>query len=164
MRKSIPAGLLAGAVVAIPVGVTIANHATATSTTATTSSAKSTAARVPSLKSTATTTKAPVSKAKPKPITAHRYVGPSEDMQWGPVQVTIVVKGKTVTDISATAPTEWARSAFINGQAVPMLRQEVLQAKTAANIKNIYGISGATMTSEAFYQSLLAALKTAHLT
>jgi uncharacterized protein with FMN-binding domain len=44
-----------------------------------------------------------------------------------------------------------------------MLRQEVLQARTAANIKNIYGISGATMTSEAFYQSLLAALATAHL-
>ena len=84
-------------------------------------------------------------------------------MQWGPVQVTIVVKGTTVTGLSATAPTERSRSAFINGQALPMLRQEVLQAKTAANIKNIDGISGATMTSEAFYQSLLAALKEAHL-
>jgi len=36
-----------------------------------------------------------------------------------------------------------------------MLRQEVLQAKTAAQIKGIYAVSGATMTSEAFYQSLL---------
>jgi uncharacterized protein with FMN-binding domain len=84
-------------------------------------------------------------------------------MQWGPVQVTIVVKGTAVTDLSATAPTERARSAFINQQAIPMLRQEVLQAKTAAKIKNIYAISGATMTSQAFYQSLLAALTTAHL-
>ena len=45
-----------------------------------------------------------------------------------------------------------------------MLRSEVLQAKTIDDIKNIYGISGATLTSEAFYQSLLAALHTAHLT
>jgi uncharacterized protein with FMN-binding domain len=84
-------------------------------------------------------------------------------MQWGPVQVTIIVKGSTVSDLSATAPTERARSAYINNIAVPMLRQEVLKAKTVANIKQIYGISGATMTSEAFYQSLLAALHTAHL-
>ncbi len=110
-----------------------------------------------------TATRTPVAKAKAKPASAHKYVGPSANMQWGPVQVTIVVTGKTVTDLSATAPTERARSAFINNQAIPMLRQEVLQAKTAANIKNIYAISGATMTSEAFYQSLLAALKQAHL-
>lgn len=90
--------------------------------------------------------------------TTHKYVGPSENMEWGPVQVTIVVKGKVVTNLSATAPTERPRSAFINSQAIPMLRKEVLQAKTVANIKKIYGISGATMTSEAFYQSLLAAL------
>jgi uncharacterized protein with FMN-binding domain len=97
-----------------------------------------------------------------KPAT-HTYTGPSVDMRWGPVQVTIVVKGNAVTDLKATAPTERARSSFINNQAIPMLRQEVLQAKTATKIKNIYGISGATMTSEAFYQSLLAALKSAHL-
>jgi uncharacterized protein with FMN-binding domain len=84
-------------------------------------------------------------------------------MRWGLVQVTIVVKGKVVTGLSATAPTERPRSAFINNQAIPMLRQEVLQAKTATNIKKIYGISGATMTSEAFYQSLLAALHAAKL-
>jgi len=99
-----------------------------------------------------------------KRVTSRTYVGPSVDMQWGPVQVTIVVTGKTVTNLRATAPTERARSAYINGIAVPMLRKEVLQAKTVAKIKNIYGISGATMTSEAFYQSLLASLKSAHLT
>jgi uncharacterized protein with FMN-binding domain len=106
------------------------------------------------------TTQAGATKAA---TTTRKYVGPSENMQWGPVQVTIVVKGKVVTDLSATAPTERPRSAFINQQAIPMLRQEVLQAKTAAKIKNIYGISGATMTSEAFYQSLMAALHQAKL-
>ncbi len=98
-----------------------------------------------------------------KPVATHTYHGPNINMQWGTVQVTIVVKGNTVADLTATAPTERARSAFINQQAVPMLRSEVLKAKTVANIKKIYGISGATMTSEAFYQSLLAALHTAHL-
>ena len=98
-----------------------------------------------------------------KRVTSRTYVGPGVDMQWGTVQVTIVVTGKTVSDLKATAPTERARSAYINGIDVPMLRKEVLQAKTAAKIKNIYGISGATMTSEAFYQSLLATLKSAHL-
>jgi uncharacterized protein with FMN-binding domain len=83
-------------------------------------------------------------------------------MDWGPVQVTVILKGKTITDIQATAPTERPRSAFINNQALPMLRQEVLQAQVA-NIKNIYGISGATLTSEAYYQSLMAALQQAHL-
>ncbi|HVC80721.1 MAG TPA: FMN-binding protein [Chloroflexota bacterium] len=98
-----------------------------------------------------------------KRVATRTYVGPGVDMQWGTVQVTIVVTGKTVSDLKATAPTERARSAYINGIAVPMLRKEVLQAKTVAKIKNIYGISGATMTSEAFYQSLLATLKSAHL-
>jgi FMN-binding domain len=100
----------------------------------------------------------PVLPSGPAPVQ-----GPSVDMQWGPVQVTITVKGTTVSDLTATAPSERPRSAFINQQAIPMLRQEVLQAKSVANIKNIYGISGATLTSEAFYQSLLAALQMAHL-
>ena len=88
--------------------------------------------------------------------------GPSEDMQWGPVQVTVTVQGKRITDVQATYPTERQRSAFINQQAVPMLRQEVLQAQVAG-IQNIYGISGATLTSEAYYQSLMAALQQAGL-
>ncbi len=91
------------------------------------------------------------------------YQGPSANMQWGPVQVTLIVKSNRITDLQATAPTERSRSAFINGQAIPMLRSEVLQATTVAAIKNIYGISGATLTSQAFYQSLLGALVQAKL-
>jgi uncharacterized protein with FMN-binding domain len=133
MHKSISAALLTTAVAVLPAGSAFATGSAAAKSTAT--------------KTTAT----------------HTYHGPSVNMQWGAVQVTIVVKGKLVTDLTATAPTERPRSAFINQQAVPMLRGEVLKARTVANIKKIYGISGATMTSEAFYQSLLAALHTAHL-
>ncbi len=158
MRKIVPISLLSAAAVALPVGAAVAMHAPSGSNVGVE------AARTAAAKPTATPKpKAAPAAKKAKPATPHTYVGPSEDMQWGPVQVTIVVKGSTVTDLTATAPTERPRSAFINSQAIPMLRQEVLQARTAANIKNIYGISGATMTSEAFYQSLLAALATAHL-
>jgi len=83
--------------------------------------------------------------------------GPSEDMQWGPVQVTITVTGKRLTDVQATAPTERERSAFINQQALPLLRQEALQAQSAT----INEISGATMTSDAYAASLQAALQQA---
>jgi uncharacterized protein with FMN-binding domain len=137
LRTPISIALLAGAATIIPAGGTLAATQAGATKTASSSTTKTTA--------------------------THKYVGPSEDMRWGPVQVTIVVKGNVVTDLSATAPTERARSAFINNQAIPMLRQEVLQAKSAAKIKNIGGVSGATMTSEAFYQSLLAALHQAKL-
>lgn len=103
----------------------------------------------------------PAAKAKPthkKAAPTRKIVGPVEDMQWGPVQVTIVVKSKKITDVQATAPMERARSQFINSQAIPWLRQEVLKAQSA----NIDAISGATLTSYAFYYSLQGALKTAH--
>jgi uncharacterized protein with FMN-binding domain len=99
-------------------------------------------------------------KAKPKAVPTHTYTGPSVDMQWGPVQVQIVVKGKAILDVKATYPTERPRSAFINDQAVPMLRSQVLKQQ---GIKNVYAIGGATMTSEAYGQSLQAALTQAHL-
>jgi len=118
------------------------------------------AATHPAPRPTATPTHAkshPASHKKPSNPT-HTYAGPGVDMQWGTVQVTIVVKGKRIADIRATAPTERERSAFINQQAVPMLRQEVLQAQSAT----IDLIGGATMTSEAYDQSLQAAVDKAH--
>ena len=98
--------------------------------------------------------KKPKKKKKVVVVVPKTIQGPAVDMKWGPVQVTIVVKGKTLTDVQATAPTERSRSAFINNQAIPILRQEALQAQSA----NIDLLSGATMTSQAFAQSLQAAL------
>ena len=85
--------------------------------------------------------------------------GPSVAMRWGPVQVTIVVTGKRITDVRGSAPMERPRSAYINKQVIPLLRSEALQAQSA----NVDLISGATMTSEAFDASLQAALKTARI-
>ena len=88
------------------------------------------------------------------------FKGPSVAMRWGPVQVQLVVRGKRIIGVRSSYPTERARSAYINDQAIPMLRSQVLKQQ---GIKNVYAISGATMTSEAYGQSLQAALNKAHL-
>ncbi len=86
--------------------------------------------------------------------------------QWGTVQTsvtmrktTIVVNGvKKVTrrlvDIGGSFSYHTDRSLYIMQQALPQLRLEALQAKSA----NVDLISGATYTSQAFVQSLQEAL------
>ena len=102
--------------------------------------------------------KAKPKKKKPKPAVVHSYQGPGVEMQWGVIQVTVKIKGAKIVDVSATYPTERPRSQFINSQAIPMLRTEVLQLQSA----QIDLIGGATLTSEAYAQSLQAALDKAN--
>jgi uncharacterized protein with FMN-binding domain len=102
---------------------------------------------------------AKVKPKKKKPAVTKTVQGPSVSMQWGPIQVTVKVKGTKIVDISATYPTERPRSQFINSQAIPMLKQEVLQLQSA----QIDLIGGATMTSEAYAMSLQAALTKANI-
>jgi len=52
-------------------------------------------------------------------------------------------------------PNHTSRSVYINTQALPYLKQEVLQAQMSSNIQLI---SGATDTSYAFVQSLQSAI------
>jgi uncharacterized protein with FMN-binding domain len=106
-----------------------------------------------STQATKTSTKSKTS-AKTK-----KYTGPLVDMRWGPVQAIIYVKSKKITKVSIVTNPENFRSQFIDQQAVPLLQQETLQSQNA----NIDDISGATMTSEAYVQSLASALKKAHL-
>lgn len=87
------------------------------------------------------------------------YTGTAEQNQYGTVQATLVVTGNKITDVLITAPQDNGRSAYINSQAVPILRSETLQAQSA----NINGVSGATYTSESYIGSLQAALAAAHL-
>jgi uncharacterized protein with FMN-binding domain len=86
-----------------------------------------------------------------------KFKGPSVDMMWGPVQVTVSIKGKKISKVTAVAPMERARSNFINSQALPMLYQETLQSQSS----QIDTIGGATLTSEAYITSLHSALKKA---
>ncbi|HEY5045811.1 MAG TPA: FMN-binding protein [Solirubrobacteraceae bacterium] len=84
------------------------------------------------------------------------FTGPAVEMEYGPVQVAIDVQGGKITDVKAMQyPVDRPRSQFINSQAVPLLRSEVLQAQSA----NVNLISGATFTSEAFARSLQAAIE-----
>jgi uncharacterized protein with FMN-binding domain len=80
--------------------------------------------------------------------------------QWGPVQVQITVQGKKI--LSATVlqiPSGNPRDQEINSYAVPILNQEA----SAASSARIDTVSGATVTSDGYIQSLQAAIDTAHL-
>ncbi len=85
---------------------------------------------------------------------AQVFKGPLVDMRWGPVKATITVKNKKITKVGVTVNPDTARSQFIDDQAVPLLKTEVLQAQS----DKIDGVSGATNTSDAFTQSLTAAI------
>jgi uncharacterized protein with FMN-binding domain len=114
--------------------------------------------------------------AKKKPLHKKRVVTVKKKVvgamgnagQWGQVEITLLVKKTTtilgkkktvkrkIVDVGVPIyPNHTGRSIFINEQALPYLRHEVLQAQFNANI---YLISGATYTSYAFVQSLQAAL------
>ncbi|MGH2972113.1 MAG: FMN-binding protein [Gaiellaceae bacterium] len=107
-----------------------------------------------------------------KVVTTKTVTGPQEVAdRWGYVEVTLVVKKTTttigthkkvarkITGVSVPVyPNHTDRSVFINSQAIPWLKQEVLQAQFNPNIQMV---GGATATSGAFMQSLQAALLTA---
>jgi uncharacterized protein with FMN-binding domain len=88
-------------------------------------------------------------------------VGATYHMKWGAVTVRIRLDGagRRIADVGAVLPTERSRSAQINDRAAPILKREVLQAQSAS----IRLVSGATMTSSAYVQSLRSAIGKAHL-
>jgi uncharacterized protein with FMN-binding domain len=88
-----------------------------------------------------------------------KVVGAAENMKFGPVTVTIFVKGRKIVNVTSVLPAERPRSQQINSQAGPLLRQEALKAQSA----KIHSISGASYTSKAYAQSLQSALDKAHL-
>jgi uncharacterized protein with FMN-binding domain len=106
---------------------------------------------------------------KKKVVTLARAVtGPLVDVsRWGQLQLSIKVnlttttvgtkKTKTfkITEVTFPIyPSHTDRSAYISQQALPLLRQEVLQLKGSS----IQLVSGATDTSYAFVEALRGAL------
>jgi uncharacterized protein with FMN-binding domain len=104
-----------------------------------------------------------------KVVTVTRKVaGPTVEVdRWGQLRVTLVVRKTTTTIGKKTTvtrriagvsvpvyPAHTDRSVFINEQALPLLRSEVLRSQSAT----IDLVSGATDTSSAFVQSLQAAI------
>ncbi|MGY1624536.1 FMN-binding protein [Geodermatophilus sp. SYSU D00965] len=86
--------------------------------------------------------------------------GPAVDTRWGPVQVQVTVSGGRLTDVEVVEyPTGNGKDRQINAYAVPRLVQETLDAQGA----DIDMVSGATVTSEGYVESLQAALDEAGL-
>jgi uncharacterized protein with FMN-binding domain len=86
--------------------------------------------------------------------------GPSVDTRWGPVQVQITVDGGAVTDVQVVDyPDGNGKDRQINARALPMLVSETLDAQSA----DIDMISGATVTSDGYIESLQGALDAAGL-
>jgi len=92
--------------------------------------------------------------------TSATYTGGVADTQWGPVQVRITLRGNKITRAQAVQyPQGSSTDAQINGYALPILDQEVVQKQSAA----IDAVSGATVTSDGYLQSLQSAIDQAHL-
>jgi uncharacterized protein with FMN-binding domain len=80
---------------------------------------------------------------------------------WGPVQVQVHISGMRITDVvTLVYPTGTGRDQAINSYALPILREEALTAQSA----RIQGVSGATVTTGGYIESLQAALDAAHFT
>jgi uncharacterized protein with FMN-binding domain len=88
------------------------------------------------------------------------YTGSVAQTRWGPVQVSITVSGGKIADVAVpTYPDNNGRDVEINAQALPILRQETLQKQSA----DIDAVSGATVTSDGYKESLQSALDAAKL-
>ncbi len=88
------------------------------------------------------------------------YQGSVAQTRWGPVQVAItVVNGKITSVTVPTYPNGNGRDREINADALPVLKQETIAAQSA----DIDTVSGATVTSDGYKESLQAALDAAHL-
>ena len=89
-----------------------------------------------------------------------RATGSVAQTRWGPVQVRITVSNGKITDVTAVqVPDNNHRDQEINGYAVPILQQEALDAQSA----QIDTVSGATVTSDGYRESLQSAIDAAHL-
>lgn len=99
------------------------------------------------------TTAAP---ASPAACTGSERQGPVVSTRWGPVQVVAVVsaQGHICSVNAVQTPSDHFRSVNINQRAVPVLNQLVLAAQSA----KIDNVSGATVTTNAYRQSLQAIL------
>jgi uncharacterized protein with FMN-binding domain len=104
-------------------------------------------------------------------VATKSFTGPAvQAAEWGPLEVTIVVKRTTTTvgtkktvakKITAVrvpvSPNHTNRSVFINKQALPYLIEETLKAQGSG----INMVSGASDSSDAFIQSLQSAILSA---
>lgn len=142
----------------------LAHSTTTTSTTqAASSSGTSSSAKSATQTSASQSSSAPAASASPSPtptptqstpsVADGTYTGQAINYRYGTIQLNVVISGGQITDVQPV------QAGATNGRqaAFPMLTQEVLQAQSA----NIGNLSGATMTTMAYQQSLQSALDAA---
>jgi uncharacterized protein with FMN-binding domain len=95
------------------------------------------------------------SSSKKTTSTKKTVTGDVAQTEWGPVQVVLTVKNGKITAVNlAQYPDGNPRDAQINSYALPILVQETISAQSA----QIDMVSGATVTSDGYLQSLQSAL------
>jgi uncharacterized protein with FMN-binding domain len=136
--------------------VLLFSYHTSTSSTVATSAPSSYEARIStSSSSSGSATTGGSTSTKTKTVT-----GSVASTQWGPVQVRLTISGTTITQVSLVQyPNGNGRDAEINGYALPILTQETITSQNA----RIDMVSGATVTSVGYLQSLQSALDKAGL-
>ena len=83
------------------------------------------------------------------------YQGSVADAYFGKLQVAAVISGGKLADVQVLqSPQDSGHSAQISRTSLPALTQEAIRSQSA----NVNIVSGATQTSEAYQQSLAAAL------
>lgn len=88
------------------------------------------------------------------------FNGSTVSTRYGDVQVAVTVTAGRLTDVTALAfPAADTKSAAISAQVIPVLREATLAAQAA----EVATISGATYTSQAWQESVAAALAQAGL-
>ena len=91
---------------------------------------------------------------------ARTVTGSVAPTEWGPVQVELTVSGAKITKVSVLQyPSGNGRDDEINSYALPILINETMDAQSA----NVDMVSGATVTSGGYLQSLQSALDQANL-
>jgi uncharacterized protein with FMN-binding domain len=92
--------------------------------------------------------------------TGTTVTGAVAQTRWGPVQVAITVASGKITAVDVPQyPDGNHKDEEINADALPTLKQETLSAQSA----DIDMVSGATVTSQGYLQSLQSALDQAGL-
>ncbi len=141
-------------------GATPSTSSAPTPSTSPGSSTSSGSATTPAPAPVKAATPAPSSSSSSAAAAAGTFTGSAVNTRWGIVQVQITVaSGKITASQAVQYPQNNGRDVQINAYAVPALNQEAVAAQSA----NIDAVSGATVTSDGYLQSLQSALNQAHL-
>ncbi len=87
-----------------------------------------------------------------------QYIGTSADAYYGKVQVEVLVTGGKLAEVAfLTYPNQQMNSLRLNQDATPRLSEEAIAVQSA----NVDYVTGASLTSAAYIESLSAAIEQA---